>query len=309
MLLIIIIILSVFLLFVPAVLLAIPRTRRSVGSWILAWKIVPVGCFGCLLLSSLFGWLLKQLGDAASWGTLVLALAATWAAIVAVVRQVQRRSAAPGKFNWFPSVAVFLLYAVVVFGMMGDAILLFIRGDYPDPWRGYPFSSEPPLVFEECLISPIYGKYYYRIRFRHGWTVPLMTNTGGRTCFNVYRLRDGRFYLTDKDFDYLVDPVENRVFFLSQLEGRVYAAPLPKDKVISWSNARRQGDRVVQTLDAGVMDWQDTFEAHDVSPAFAGMEYRGRIVELGRFIPAAKRRETPITRNLRPPLPIKRVLP
>ena len=64
----------------------------------------------------------------------------------------------------------------------------------------------------------------------------------------------------------------------------------------------------MQTLYTGTMDVQDKFEAHDVSPAFAGMEYRGCIT-LGRFIPAAERTETPITRNMRPPLPITRVSP
>ena len=42
----------VLLLFVPAVLWAIPRTRRAVGSWTLAWKTVPVGCLGFVVLLS-----------------------------------------------------------------------------------------------------------------------------------------------------------------------------------------------------------------------------------------------------------------
>ena len=296
----------VLLLLVPAVLWAIPRTRRAVGSWTLAWKTVPVGCLGFVVLLSLFGWLFKQIGVAASWGTFILALGVTWTGIVAAVRLVRRKFAASGGFNWLPSVAVFLAYGVVftiVIFVLAAAILMC--GDYRGTWREYPFSSTPPLVFEECSIHPFLAEYDYRIRFgndRYPPTVPLMTNTGGRTYFNIYRLRDGRFYLTDKDFDYLVDPVSQKVFHLGVLDGRVYAAPLPNRKITSWSGLFRRGDKVVQ-------DFNDqTVEAQDVNTVFYGMVYHGCIAR-DRFIPASARPEELIERLMRPSLQITRVSP
>ena len=297
----------VLLLFVPAVLWAIPRTRRAVGSWTLAWKTVPVGCLGFVVLLSLFGWLFKQIGVAASWGTFILALGVTWTGIVAVVRLVRRKFAASGSFNWLPSVAVFLAYGVVfTIAIWVLAAAIFMRGDYRGKWRDYQFCSEPPLVFGECSIHPFLAEYDYRIRFGKGGDAPtatLMTNTGGRTYFNIYRLRDGRFYLTDKDFDYLVDPASQKVSYLSALEGRTYAAPLPNWKITSWSGAFRRGDNKV------VLHFNDlTVEAQDVDTVFEGMVYHGCIA-CGRFIPAAEHPETPIARHLGSPLPIKRVSP
>ncbi|MBQ6352313.1 MAG: hypothetical protein IJJ28_03490, partial [Lentisphaeria bacterium] len=108
--------LVVLLLCVPAVLWAIPRTRRAVGSWTLAWKTVPVGCLGFVILCSLFGRVLKWIvpsAGVASCAALLLALFASWAGIVAVVRLVRRKFAAPGSFDWLPSVVVFLFYGVV----------------------------------------------------------------------------------------------------------------------------------------------------------------------------------------------------
>ena len=300
----------VLLLFVPAVLWAIPRTRRAVGSWTLAWKTVPVGCLGFVILFSLLGWGLKWIvpsAGIASWAALLLALFASWAGIVAVVRLVRRKFAASGSFNWFPSVAVFLAYGMVFTIVIWVlTVAIFMRGDYRGTWRDYPFCSEPPLVFEESAIHPFLAEYDYRIRFGNGGdapTAPLMTNTGGRTYFNIYRLRDRRFYLTDKDFDYLVDPASQKVSYLSALEGRVYAAPLPNWKITSWSGAFRRGDNKV------VLHFNDlTVEAQDVNTVFEGMVYHGCIAR-GRFIPAAEHSETPITRNWGRPLPIKRVSP
>jgi hypothetical protein len=294
------------LLSVPAVLWAIPRTRRAVGSWTLAWKTVPVGCLGFVVLLSLFGWLFKQIGVAASWGTFILALFASWAGIVAVVRLIRRKFAASGNFSWFPSVAVFLAYGVVftmVIWVLAGVLLM--RGDYRGTWREYPFCSDPPLVFGECSIHPFLAEYDYRIRFGNcgdAPTAPLMTNTGGRTYFNIYRLRDGRFYLTDKDFDYLVDPASQKVSYLDAFEGRIYAAPLPNRKITSWSGLFRNGENVVQTFN------DLTVEAQNVNTAFEGMVYHGCIA-CGRFISAAEHSEAPIERHMRPSLQITRVSP
>ena len=299
----------VLLLLVPAVLWAIPRTRRSVGSWTLAWKTVPVGCLGFVILCSLLGWVLKRIvpsAGVASWATLLLALFASWAGIVAVVRMVRRKFAASGSFNWLPSVAIFLFYGVVftiVIWVLAGVLLM--RGDYRGKWRDYPFCSDPPIVFGECSIHPFLAEYDYRIRFGNGGEAPtvlLMTNTGGRTYFNIYRLRDGRFYLTDKDFDYLVDPASQKVSYLNAFEGRIYAAPLPNRKITSWSGLFRNGENVVQTFN------DLTVEAQNVNTAFEGMVYHCCIA-CGRFIPASEHPETPIERHMRPSLQITRVSP
>ena len=297
----------VLLLWVPAVLWAIPRTRRAVGSWTLAWKTVPVGCLGFVILCSLFGRVLKWIvpsSGVASWAALLLALFASWAGIVAVVRLVRRKFSAPGSCDWIPAVAVFLFYGVVftiVIWILTVGILM--RGGYRGSWRDYPLGVEPPLVFEERSIHPFLAEYDYRIRFpRTGRPVRLMTNTGGRTFFNIHRLRDGRFYFTDKDFDYLVDPTSGSVLYLSALEERIYAAPLPDREITSWSGLSRCGDKVVQRFN------ELTVEAHDVSAVFDGMSYFG-CIRNGRFIPASESSEEPIRRHMMPPLPITRVSP
>ena len=300
----------VLLLLVPAVLWAIPRTRRAVGSWTLAWKTVPVGCLGFVILCSLFKWVLKWLVPSvgvASWAAFLLALFASWAGIVAAVRLVRRKFAAPGSCgDWISAVAVYLFYGFVFTIVIRILIgAIFMRGDYRGKWRDYPFCSDPPLVFGECSIHPFLAEYDYRMRFGNGGeapTVPLMTNTGGRTYFNIYRLRDGRFYFTDKTFDYLVDPASEKVFYLDAFEGRIYAAPLPNRKVTSWSGVSRHGDKVVQKFN------DLTVEAQDVNTVFYGMVYHGCIAR-GRFIPASEQPEAPIERLMRPSLQITRVSP
>ena len=299
----------VLLLFVPAVLWAIPRTRRAVGSWTLAWKTVPVGCLGfvilCSLLKRVLIWIVPSAG-VASWAALLLALFASWAGIVAVVRLIRRKFAASGGFDWIPAVAVYLFYGFVfTIAIYILTIAIFMRGDYRGKWREYRFCAEPPLAFEARSIHPFLAEYDYRVRFGNGGeapTAPLMTNTGGRIYFNIYRLRDGRFYFTDKNYDYLVDPASEKVFYLDALEGRIHAAPLPNRKITSWSGLSRRGDKVVQKFN------DLTVEARDVNTVFYGMVYHGCIAR-GRFIPASESSEKPIKRFMRSALPITRESP
>jgi len=71
----------------------------------------------------------------------------------------------------------------------------------------------------------------------------LFCNPGGRTLFNLYRLKDGRLLFRDKDWDYLVDVSKQQVFWLKSAEGKLYTAQIPNEEVTSWSGPAGKGGK------------------------------------------------------------------
>lgn len=86
----------------------------------------------------------------------------------------------------------------------------------PDTYRGRWHVIELPaieknsvkLYFEFRSTHPFLAEYEYRLLLKNGKkTVErhLFANCGGKTLFKVYRLKDGKLLLHDKDGKYIVD--------------------------------------------------------------------------------------------------------
>lgn len=101
-----------------------------------------------------------------------------------------------------------------------------------------PAENGTKIAFEQRSISSCFqAEYVYRLRFRQDNEVKyrtLLVNTGGRTCFNVYRLKDGRLLFSDKDADYIVDPQKAEVWNLFRYQDKTYLGLLPQDRFDSW---------------------------------------------------------------------------
>lgn len=91
-----------------------------------------------------------------------------------------------------------------------------------------PVEGSCKIAFQERVIHPFLAEYDYRLRFDRDGKITycnLITNTGGETYFNLYRLRDGRLYLVDKGGDYIVDPAKAEVQYVFRDNGKLYATP------------------------------------------------------------------------------------
>ncbi len=250
------IIIGVFLASVPAVLWAVPEMRQRAGNWMAAWKTVPLGCLCVFFVPTLIYGIFEFIG--ARWellafrssgllflGVTVAGLAVGIWLIVWLTRFIRRRYRAEERYSWVVFVLLFLLLG-------GGTIILSVAitmaqysrslGDpanYHGSWRTYRLPSEGGvgLAFEERSIHPFLAEYDYRLRFRRDGKNEyrdLQTNTGGRTFFNIYRLRDGRLYFTDKDHDYIVDAAKGEVLCVHHDKDKSYAAPYPEGKADSW---------------------------------------------------------------------------
>ena len=293
---------TILMLILPAILWIVPKTRRNNGNWLIAWKTVPLGfiamCWTGWLMSkfqSVLGEQLERNIDIPFWVSLVVPLTVAFLVIIPGGLFIRRKFGTEKKYNPWPSILIFL--AAVPHVIILSWILSFVcdlgADDYKGEWRTawLPREGNTGIAFQEQPIHPVLAEYNYRIRFsRDGEKTYryLLTNTGGHTLFNVYRLKDGRLLFRDKDWDYLVDArgPECRVLRLEPFEDRLYAAQVPNVEIDTWSGPFRKNDEIVMEMG------DQTVPAEDVTGILDGMTYYGCIED--RFYPAEKKPEQKI---------------
>ncbi len=261
------IVLYAVLALIPALLWLIPGTRRRTGNWITVWKTVPLGCFATLLVPTLLYGIARQLGQ---WGVIPVAYLKSLSLNLALglcglslgilliafpARYLRRRYHRQERYPRWPFVVTFLLLGLAA-ALLPMLVYMLNPRLYQDRWVSFrlPDEGNTRIAFEQCSIHPFLAEYNYRIRFRRdGRTVDryLITNTGGRTEINIYRLRDGRLCFVEKAGGYLVDPEKMEIFLLLYAGGEFYVAPFgdgpyeghawsyPKDGKVEF----RYGDR------------------------------------------------------------------
>ena len=245
-------------LLLPALVLwAIPKTRRSAGDTVTAWKTVPLGCVTMLVLPNVLAAILFALGAALHLPesplvkaalSLVLMLFGVTVGIRVIVllkNYIRKRygteaTAVPESkkpyYFAFGCLAAMLIFLVLVpfIWFMSTGNLFLGR------WRTYPVVTEhgTELAFQERPIHPFLAEYEYRFRFRKDGTETtyqnLWINTGGRTFFNVFRLKNGRLLFSDKNNDYLVEVKTRKVYMLQKVETLFYAGLLPQGRFDSF---------------------------------------------------------------------------
>ena len=303
---------TILMLILPAILWIVPKTRHNNGNWLIAWKTVPLGfiaiCWTGWLMSKFQSVLSEQLErniDIPFWLALVVPLTVAFLVIIPGGLFIRRKFGTEKKYNPGPSILIFL--AAVPHVIILSWILSFVcdlgADDYKGEWRTswLPKEGNTAIAFQEQSIHPFLAEYDYRLLFsRDGEQTCqlLLTNTGGSTYFNVYRLKDGRLLFCDKEWDYLVDVQgpECRVFRVDSLEDRLYAARIPNEKIGSWSIVPiREDDQIVMRMG------DHTVPAEDVTGILDGMTYYGCIQD--RFYPADQKPEQPIKKMFEKPEP------
>lgn len=294
------------LLAIPSILWAVPRTRRRTGNWIVAFKSVPVGCAVVIAVPVLLAAVLKRLPEpwilpllrycprnALLLLTAALGLAAGIAVIVRVSRLIYRHNHAEGKRSWLPHAGlfVFLGIATAVLSIAYSVVRYEMemrsgkRGS--GAWRAFelPTGNGVQLAFEERSIHPFLAEYDYRLRFRKNGKLQyhrLRTNCGGRTRFNLYRLKDGRLLFRNKDGEYLVDADRILVWLLLRQDGKTYLAPYPNEEFNSWGWCMENGKMIFRYGKKSV-------EAQPLTDELENRSYYGGISD--RFYSASEQPE------------------
>lgn len=303
------ILICIFLGAVPVLFWSIPKTRRMTGSFMTALKTVPLGCLTMIfipivlyetimVLEHFFG---MPLRIGAFWRLGFAALGVTVGVLLirALARWSWRKYRAEGKRSWIPFAVLLLgLAGGTFFFMIASVMMKFTRapGDYRGAWQTVRLldGDGTALAFEQASLHPFLAEYDYRLRFGKGGKAEyrkLRLNCGGRTYFNIYRLRDGRLFMRDKDSDYIVDPVKREVLFVFQHAGRKYAVPYPQHEnpSIGWSSS---DEKVTFRCNGEVI------EPVPVTDELEGKIYYGCIEN--RFYPASRRPEQPVGEGMRP---------
>ena len=302
------------LLVIPVILWAIPRTRRMTGNWIVALKSVPVGCavvtVSMMLPVAGVGLVSQERYPAFRWVLMLSALAVGIAVGVAVIfgiaRFIRRRYRAVNRRAILPFVVLFLLFGVatvffsVAYSVARVAVIFYSGEHFVGDWRSFelPPEQDVELAFEERPIHPFQAEYEYRLRFGKGDDAVyryLRVNTGGRTAFNVYRLKDRRLFFRDKDGDYLVDAAARRLQVLFEYGGKEYVAACPDRVFHDYGWITQEGETVFYAFD------DQKVEAQPLPPdLFDGWSFYGCITDA--FFPGAERGELEI-QNMPPPVP------
>jgi hypothetical protein len=287
----------------PVLLWYIPQTRRMTGSFMTALKTVPFGCLTMIFIPFMIYETIMVLGRffavplhiSPFWriGFAVFGMGIGILLIWGVARWSWRKYQAEGKRSWIPFVLLFSALAggTVIF-IATSTMIRFAHSpqDYRGAWQSIQVleDDKAPLAFEQASIHPFLAEYDYRLRFGGGDKAEyrkLRLNTGGRTYFNLYRLRDGRLFMQDKDSDYIVDPAKREVWFVFSSEGKKYMAPYPNQEnaYISWG--AMNGEVIFQGGDG-------EFKAVPLTDELDGKEYFGCIEQ--QFYPAREKSEQPI---------------
>ena len=174
--------------------------------------------------------------------------------------------------------------------------MLFLNKGIRDDWRAIylPQINRDRIVFEEQPIHVFQAEYNYRLRFvSNGKTFYqlLFTNCGGKTHFNIYRLKDGRFLFRDKDWDYIVDPARQKAFRMEPEDGKLYIASVPNEEICSFgAGLMKKNGKIIMCM--GGHD----VPAEEVTGILDGMVYYGCIKD--KFYPAAEKQEEKIIKRL-----------
>ena len=296
-------------LVIPAVLWAIPRTRRLTGNWIVALKSVPVGCatatFVIFLLVGLAGMTLNGRALLA----IGAALAAAIGAIVGCALFIRKKYRAENKQAILPFVVLFLFFACIpgfcssAYSGIRLAIALHSGERYVGDWRSFELPPEQgvELAFEERPIHPFQAEYEYRLRFGKADGAVyryLRVSTGGRTAFNLYRLKDGRLFLRDKDGNYLADTAARQLLVLFEYDGKEYVAACPDRVFHDYGWITQEGETVFYAFD------DQKVEAQPLPPdLFDGWSFYGSISN--KFFPAAERGELAFPKKPSPVPPVQ----
>ena len=297
---------TILMLIPPAILWIMPKTRRNNGNWLIARKTVPLGIIALYWSDELLSAIARMISERQErdieisiWIPIVISLIAAFLVIIPGGLFIRRKFGTEKKYNPGPSILLFfllLLPAFIVSMILSFACSLF-EPDHKGEWRTawLPKEGNTGIAFQEQPIHPVLAEYNYRIRFSRDGAKTyryLLTNTGGRTLFNLYRLKDGRLMFRDKDWDYLVDVQgpECRVFLLELFEDRLYAAQVPNMEIDTWSGPFRKNDEIVMEMG------DQTVPAEDVTGIFDGMTYYGCIED--RFYPTDQKPEQQISKTI-----------
>ena len=234
-----------FLVAIPATIAwAVPQLRKQNGSFLIALKTVPAGIFALFFTDELMNWLYKwhyeykfenieRLNISVRVGVPILI------ALLAITVKgwiIHKKFRLENRYNPFPSLLMFFpsLFAVSILGFMISMAFFSVNGyQYQNEWRSsyLPEENGVKIAFESQSIHPFLAEYNYRLRFirnRKTSYQHLFINYGGRTHFNLYRLKDGRLLFRDKDWDYIVDADNFKVCRLESDDcGEQYIAPIP----------------------------------------------------------------------------------
>ena len=287
-------------LLLPAVILwLIPKTRRATGSAVTAWKTVPFGCLTMFLIPEilwgLYCWFAEENGIVLSGIQILFPLIGIPAGIVLIVRlrnRIWKRYNAEGPRSAVPFYLVFFGLCLAFFwiSVIGSGLYYYwlIRSgkQYHGRWRTYVVTKQydTELAFQERPIHPFLAEYDYRMRFRRNGKDTfqnLWCNTGGKTYFNIFKLKDGRLLFSDKDQDYLVDLRKQEVHMAVTVGPKVYAGRLPEGYFTSFGRSESQNGKIFLEID------HHRIEALPVTDALKDRTYFGCITTA--FHPASKK--------------------
>ena len=311
---------EISLLLLPAIILwAIPKTRRSAGSVVTAWKTVPLGCVTMVVLPNVLIALLAVLGKilglpeirpvyaVLSLGALIFGIFAGIRVITGMKNYIRKRygtadGAEPESKKPYYVAFVCLALTVVVVTLVPLIWFMTSNGNYRGPWRTYPVVTEhgTELAFQERSIHPFLAEYDYRFRFRKNGQETfqdLWLNTGGRTYFNVFRLKNGRLLFSDKNNDYIVEVKSRKVYMLEKIDDVYYAGLLPEGKFDSFGFSQGQESGKVH-LHIG----KHFIDAEPVTDHLADPKYIGCITT--GFFPASEKPFQPVEKRFFSPMKI-----
>lgn len=247
---------SLLLLVFLAIMYLIPKIRKSGGNWATARKAVPPGCLVSIIFSALLwgGWMFlnNRFGPFPvsriavlflSLAILSAGLCAGLVAMILIASRLRRKfPQQPERKSNLPCFFLYLKLGIICFLFVFLIPFLYeiFSGSHHGNWRTGRIQEErhTSLAFQERSIHPFLAEYEYRLCFRCGGKEVyrrLMVNSGGRTYFNIYRMKDGRIFFTDKDFDYIVDLRKQEVLLVLTHKEKRYAVLLPNEEVGSWS--------------------------------------------------------------------------
>ena len=174
-----------FLLLPALVLWAVPKTRRSAGDAVTAWKTVPFGCVTMLVLPNLLAAILFALGSALhlpesrpvnaalSLVLMIVGVGVGIRVITLLKNYIRKRygteETAPPESKKPYYFAFGCLAAVLIFLVLVPFIWFMSTGNlFLGRWRTYPVVTEhgTELAFQERPIHPFLAEYEYRVRFR-----------------------------------------------------------------------------------------------------------------------------------------------
>ena len=277
---------------------AVPQLRKRNGNFLITLKTVPVGVLTLYLMDKLITWFYRWFCEykfenipkfhfsIRVWIPIVIALFAISVSGWIIHKKFRTGS----RYNPLPSLLLFFPYllAVSILGFIISMVMYDANSAYLEKWRSIylPKENSVRFVFEQRPIHPILAEYNYRLRFiRDGQTSYqlLFTNCGGKTHFNLYRLQDGRLLFRDKDWDYIVEAKNAKVYRLETSGGKQYIAPVPNEEINSWGGPEERNGKIVMNMG------KHNVPAEDVSGILDGMVYYGCIKD--QFYPASEKPE------------------